>query len=252
MSSSTIQIARHFWNTVGADNVFPRDIGGAVSLALPIDIIYLPELNLKQIGTWLSQRKIPIEKISMGFDVNDRFIHGFILAWRGTGSIFINAMDSEEERRYTIAHEASHFLLDHHIPRERAKKRFGESILKVIDGTRPATDEERIDSALSSVEIKLSTHLLAKDGDGTFDDLEVLNSENDVDSLALELLAPSSQVIQDANPKKSKISFHNFKNQCYHVLRTTYLIPDSVANAYATRLAYKTAGPPSLMSELGF
>lgn len=247
MSPQIVQIAREFWKASGAYNVFPRDISGAVNLVLPIDIVNLSELSLKKIETWLTRRRV-----SVGFEANDRLLHGFILVSRGAGFIFINGTDSEEERRYTIAHETSHFLLDYRLPRERAVKSMGKSILEVIDGFREPTVEERIDGALSSVLIKPYTHLLAKDGDGTFHNLEILNSENEADSLALELLAPSAQVIKETNPKRGKISFYDFKNQCYRVLRTTYLIPDPVADAYASRLTYATIGAPSLMSKLGF
>jgi Zn-dependent peptidase ImmA (M78 family) len=179
-------------------------------------------------------------------------LHGFILISRGSGFIFVNGMDIEEERRYTIAHEASHFLLDYKTPRDVAMKKLGESILEVMDGFREPTIEERIDGTLTSVTIKPYTHLLEKVGDGTFNNIEILNSENEADALALELLAPSSIVIKDINPNKNRISFYDFKNQCYQILRSKYLIPDSIAVAYSSKLAYTATGAPSLVSKLGF
>ena len=113
----------------------------------------------------------------LAFD--DRLLHGFILISRGSGFIFVNGTDSEEERKYTIAHEASHFLLDYKLPRDTAVKKLGRTILEVIDGYREPTIEEKVDGMLYSAMIKPYTHLLEKVGDGTFKNLNILNSEND-------------------------------------------------------------------------
>ncbi|MCB0489877.1 MAG: ImmA/IrrE family metallo-endopeptidase [Cyclobacteriaceae bacterium] len=247
ISSVVTQAAKDFWKRAGRNGVFPCDISGAVNLVLPIDIICLSELSLKKIQLWLTTRKVFID-----LEIDDRLLHGFILISRGCGFIFINGTDTEEERRYTIAHEASHFLLDYKFPRELAVRKLGESILEVMDGYREPTLEERIDGALTSVTIKPYTHLLEKTGDGTFDCLNIQHSENEADALALELLAPSATVIKDTNPNKTKISFYDFKNQCYHILRSKYLIPDSIAEAYSSKLAYVAKGAPSLVSRLGF
>lgn len=241
------QVAKDFWKRAGGNTLFPCDISGAVNLALPIDIVCLSELSLKKIQTWLTERKVFLD-----LEIDDRLLHGFILISKGTGFIFVNGTDTEEERRYTIAHEASHFLLDYKLPRESAVKKLGETILEVMDGYREPTLEERVDGTLTSVTIKPYTHLLEKVGDGTFDRAEILNSENDADELALELLAPHATVIKDTNPNRNKISFYDFKNQCYQILRSKYLIPDTIAEAYSSKLAYVATGAPSLVSKLGF
>ncbi|MEI2740571.1 MAG: ImmA/IrrE family metallo-endopeptidase [Chitinophagaceae bacterium] len=241
------QAAKDFWKSAGGNSIFPCDISGAVNLVLPIDIVCLSELSLKKIKTWLTERKVLLE-----LEIDDRLLHGFILISKDSGFIFVNGTDTEEERRYTIAHEASHFLLDYKLPRESAVKKLGKSILEVMDGYRKPTLKEKVDGTLSSVTIKPYTHLLEKVGDGTFDRVEVLNSENDADELALELLAPNVAVIKDTNPNRNKISFYDFKNQCYQILRNKYLIPGPIAEAYSSKLAYVATGAPSLVSKLGF
>jgi IrrE N-terminal-like domain len=247
ISPIIIQVAKDFWKVAGGNNLLPCDITGAVNLALPIDIVSLSELSLKKIQSWLIERKVFFD-----LEIDDRLLHGFILISRGTGFIFVNGTDTEQERRYTIAHEASHFLLDYKLPRDNAVKKLGETILEVMDGLREPTIRERIDGALSSVMIKPFTHLLEKVGDGTFNNFEVLNSENDADALSLELIAPCLSVIKDTNPYKTKISFYDFKNKCYQVLRSKYQIPDSIAEGYSSKLAYIATGAPSLVSKLGF
>ena len=241
------QVAKDFWKSAGGNSVFPCDISGAVNLVLPIDIVCLSELSLKKIQTWLTERKVFLD-----LEIDDRLLHGFILISKGSGFIFVNGTDTEEERRYTIAHEAGHFLLDYKRPREIAVKKLGESILEVMDGYREATNEEQIDGTLTSVSIRPYTHLLEKVGDGSFNNMDILDSENDADALALELLAPHATVIKDTNPNRNKISFYDFKNRCYQVLRSKYLIPDSIAEAYSSKLVYVAIGSPSLADKLGF
>src|SRR6478736_3982828 len=126
ISPLTIQTAKEFWKTAGNNSSYPCDISGAVSLALPIDIVCLSELSLKKIENWLTERKVFFE-----LEISDRLLHGFILISRGCGFIFVNGTDSEEERRYTIAHEAGHYLLDYKLPRDAAVKKLGKSILEV-------------------------------------------------------------------------------------------------------------------------
>ncbi|OJY92693.1 MAG: hypothetical protein BGP13_19220 [Sphingobacteriales bacterium 40-81] len=247
ISPIIIQTAKDFWKNAGGNNTFPCDITGAVNLVLPIDIVSLSELSVNKIQSWLNERKVFFD-----LEIDNRLLHGFILIARGAGFIFINGTDTEEERRYTIAHEASHFLLDYQLPRANAVKKLGDGILEVMDGYREPTIEERIDGTLTSISIKSYTHLLEKIGDGTFDNTEILNAENGADELALELLAPHSIVIKDTNPNRNKISFYDFKNQCYQILRNKYMIPASISEAYSSKLAYIATGAPSLLSKLGF
>jgi Zn-dependent peptidase ImmA (M78 family) len=246
ISSIVTQAGKDFWKRAGGNGAFPCDISGAVNLVLPIDIVSLSELSVIKIQNWLIARKVFLD-----LEIDDRLLHGFIIISKGSGFIFVNGTDTEEERRYTIAHEVSHFLLDYKLPRELAVKKLGESILEVLDGYREPTLEERIDGTLTSVTIKPYTHLLEKTGDGTFDSMNIQNSENNADALALELLAPSTNVIKDTNPARAKISFYDFKNKCYLILRSKYLIPDSIAETYSSKLAYLATGAPSLVSRLG-
>lgn len=246
-NSHITKLADDFWKAGGGRTSLPYDIVGAVSVALPIDIVSLSNLSVRNIENWLAQRKIPIN-----IGLEDRFLHGFILVSRGNGFIFVNGTDSEEERRYTVAHEVSHFLLDYRLPREDAVKKLGLGILEVIDGRREATILERIDGALYAVLTKLYTHLLEKVGDGSYQSWDVQQAENDADTLAIELLAPRSEIIKNFYPTKVRLSFNSVKDQCFRDLRYKYLIPKSVAETYSTRIAYSVTGGPSLLDHFGF
>lgn len=246
-NSHTSKIAEEFWKAAGGRASAPYDIYGAVNLALPVDIVSLSNLSVKNIEKWLAQRKIVIN-----IGLEDRFLHGFILVSRGNGFIFVNGTDPEEERRYTVAHEISHFLLDYRLPRENAVKKLGPGILDVIDGRRDATILERIDGALYAVLAKPYTHLLEKLGDGSYENWDVQQAENDADDLAIELLAPRSEVTKSFYPIKTRLSFNSVKDQCYHEFRDKYLIPKYIAEIYSTRIAYEVTGGPSLLDQFGF
>lgn len=241
------KIAKDFWASYGMKPNPPYDIQAAVSLILPVDVVCLSSLSILKIESWLEKRGI-----AFSTGVGNRDLHGFILTYQDSGFIFINGSDPENERRYTIAHEVSHFILDYKIPREMAIKKLGYEIQEVLDGLREPTYEERIDGILSSVNVHLYTHLLEKSTDGSFTDLHVLNSENDADSLALELLAPSAMIIKETKGKNKKTVFEEFKKKCNAILTTKYDLPITIAEEYASRISYGITGGPSILTKLGF
>jgi Zn-dependent peptidase ImmA (M78 family) len=241
-----VRIANEFRFKSGRDKkVASFDISRAISLKLPVDIISLSELTLRKVRQWLIDRNVNIN-----IDFNDRPLHGFILTFRGSGFIFVNGTDTEEERRYTVAHEASHFILDYKLPRDRAIEKLGALILEVLDGYREATTHEMVDGLLSSTSIQPYTHLLEKSGDGSFNSIKIYNSENDADALALELLAPSADIIKDVKSNKPRLAFEEFKTVSYKILIDKYLLPEEIAKEYAIRLAYVSTGGPSLIAKL--
>jgi len=240
-------IAREFWKQTKLKPNPPYDIQGAVNLILPVDIVSLSELSVKKIEQWLEDRNI-----TFSIGVDDRSLHGFILTFKGSGFIFIDGTDLENERRYTIAHEASHFILDYKIPRDKAIERHSVDIIEVLDGLREPSNEERIEGVLSAVSIKPYMHLLEKSGDGAFIDLRILDAENDADSLALELLAPAAKVIREAKQGKKKPVFAEYKDRCLAILMEKYELPGFISEEYASRIAYAVTGGSSILTKLGF
>lgn len=239
-------IAKEFWKKAGFKPKPPYDIQGAVSLNLPIDIVCLSELTVRKIEQWLLNRNVTF---SIGID--DRCMHGFILTKRGNGFIFINGTDNYNERRFSIAHEVSHFLLDYKIPRDKAVESLGVGILEVLDGLRQPSYKERIDGILSTINIQPFTHFLEKSGDGSFASLKVFDAENDADSLALELLAPSTKVIKKVRENSDKLIFSEFRKQCYYLLLENYGLPETISEEYSSRIAYAVLGGPSIITKLG-
>lgn len=243
------RIAYNFWDQLKDwKGNPPYDIMGAISLLLPIDVISLSSLTLCKINKWLSQRKV-----NLSIDANDRPLHGFIVIFRGSGLIFINGTDKEDERRYTIAHEISHFMLDYIIPREKAVVKMGPHITDVLDGLREATILEKVDSIINNVAVAPYTHLLEIEGDGSFQNIKVFNSENRADALAIELLAPKSEVIKRVFlTTKKKLNYDQFKEVAFEFLINEYGLPMQIAKNYSKKLSYQVTKGKSFMNKLGF
>lgn len=241
------KIATEFWNQVPkSKSKPPYDIAGAISLVLPLDIVSLCDLTLKRVDQWLASKGIIVP-----INVSDRHLHGFVLVNQGMGFIFINGTDSEEERLYTIAHETSHFILDYKIPRDKAIRKIGNGIKNVIDGLREATIDEQINGILSGIQVRPFTHLLEKEGNGSFENIKIFDAENNADALAIELLAPHTEVIKSTLTGR-KITFSLFDQRCFNILITKYKLPEPIAEQYSKRLAYAVTGGPSIMNKLGF
>ena len=101
-------VAQDFWQRAGGYTQWPLDLVPAVVFTLPLDIVALPDLSIAQIEGWLEQRSTAYR-----FPCASRDLHGCLLINCGAGLIFIDSQDDEAERRFTIAHELAHFLIDY-------------------------------------------------------------------------------------------------------------------------------------------
>ncbi|WDF54338.1 ImmA/IrrE family metallo-endopeptidase [Mucilaginibacter sp. KACC 22063] len=247
VNNYAVSVAKEFWSATGLSTEPPFDIAGAVSLLFPIDIVQLSELSTAKIDHWFSARNVNIQT-----HVQDRPLHGFVVFSRGVGFMFINGTDDEQERRYTIAHEVSHFLLDYKIPRDKIIKKLGAEVEEVLDGIREPSSKEMVEGIIKHVAVKPFTHLLEKEGDGSFENLQVYYAENNADTLALELLAPASRIKAETLKEKKKLSHTDFCKICNELLVHRYKLPTQIATDYAKVLAYRATGGPSIMDKLGF
>lgn len=168
---------------------YPRDLAVEAPYQLSVETVPIPRLTTAHVADWTSKRKVP-------HPISDthRDIYGCMVAWKGSALLFHDTGDSEDEQRFTVAHEVAHFVLDHVIPRERALRYFGEGILPVLDGKRDASLEERLSSVFGQVPLGVQVKLMDRTPSGHLASGAIAEAERRADRLALEFLAPAELV----------------------------------------------------------
>ena len=224
------RVTEHFWNQIGSEITYPLDLSYIISRSFPLSVIMLPQLRVTRVESWFQQQGIPFR-----FLCQDRSLCGCIIAVRGSGFIFADSSDPDDERRYTIAHEVAHFLLDYLYPRQKVLQLFGDSIRPVLDGERTPTETEMLDALLSRVKLGTYTDLMPRSNKGDIDQAYILPAEEKADRFALELLSPAGQVLSQValqDPMTVNESTHITKQ----VLTSVYGLPPTVAKKYSAYL----------------
>lgn len=208
----------------------------------PAACVRLPELRISKLRDWLwrHQALIPPGLTAC----RDRRLRGGVVAWRGFGLLFADRDDTEDEQRFTLAHEAAHYLRDHLYPRCDLLSRFGPAIQPVLDGLRPPTREERIDALLAHASLTFHTHLLERDvaPDPSLDALEA-----DADAFACEILAPIA-ALEARFPSLS--ADENTVREVQAALCADYRLPPKPALAYARAFVAERGAPVTLLHRL--
>ena len=151
------RIADDFWRRVpDLADVRPRPIRAAVEAALPMTVVDgVDPLTPAAIASWLLRHGHVVHA-----DGDERLL-GCLHAARGHGHLFVAPGQDEDGERFTVAHEAAHFLLHHDLPRREA----GGGVLAVLDGDRPATPAERLGGALAARPVRPHVHLYRGDSE---------------------------------------------------------------------------------------
>jgi hypothetical protein len=121
---------------------------------------------------------------------------GCMYADSGHGFIFVCGADEPAEQRFTLGHDAAHFLVDYWWPRLRVIEALGSSVIDVLDGRRPARPAERVSALLAHVRVGPHWHLIPRPGADPDSDARVACAEDRADDLGLELVAPRKRVVQ--------------------------------------------------------
>lgn len=225
--------ARDFWLLVGSEPPYPRDLEEAVVWALPLDVRKVARLKVSDVEAVARKVGLPYR-----FGGGDRRLCGCLLAYNSSGVIFLDTADTQDERRFTLAHELAHFLLDYQAPRERALTALGEGIRPVLDGLRPATVEERIHAVMSDAPLGVLSHLMERPSGG-MPSSAALSVESRADRMALELLAPTASVSKEAHRLRD-LTYNERLSRLRHTLEGKYGLPTATAGWYAGTMLRKS------------
>ncbi len=228
-----------FWIRVGELEPFPRRLEGPVAWALPLAIIKLPRLRVEDVA-----RRLPEVGIAFRASTPDRALHGCLVAFGGKGMIFLDGTDSEDELRFSLAHEAAHFMIDYAWPRDLAIRRLGPGVAEVLDGRRLPTVQERVDSVLGGAPIGVHTHLMARLPSGEIGCGRISGAEQRADRLALELLSPEDVVLR--RHRSRALPETAAEHHLQVLLQGDFGLPLSVARDYARFLTGRHRQPPSV------
>ena len=232
--------AEEFWKEAGGPAPFPRDLEDAVMWALPLAVLKVPRLWVHDVRALLRERRIP-----SCLPAPDRPLRGCLVAHQGKGCVLMDGTDPPDERRFTLAHEAAHFMLDYLEPRRRAVARLGAGIVDVVDGRRAPRVDERIDAVLTGTPIGVHTHLMDRRADGVIGCAGIAGVEDRADRLALELLAPAAEVERRLAGAGRLPRFADAVARATAMLRDELGLPPAVAGPYARALYRERYGGPS-------
>lgn len=218
----------------------PEDLASEIESRLCITVEPMEHPTPERMSQWLQQRGWFHQPEDL-----PRSVHGCMVWDAGDGVLFFNSRDGEAEQRFTLAHEASHFVLDHLLPLRRAVDVFGESILEVFDGEREPTHEESLTALFERVSLTPRTDLIRRSESGYYTHGDVMVSERRADQLALELLAPAALV--------RPLLEGTTETEATHHVQFRFGLPRQVARAYVISLRRRLRKPRfSSQSFLGF
>ena len=219
-------LVRDFWIAAGGEEPFPRTLEGALGMALPVTLVRLPGLHTDAARAWLRARRRDLL-----LAVPSRPLHGCLIAHRGNGIIFVDAADSLDEQRFSLAHEIAHFLVDYILPRRRALALLGDDFVDVLDGRRSATAGERLASLFQGHSTRPHVSLMQRSVAGS-DALTVWQIEHRADRVALALLAPPEEVLAIAQGN----TLEERRGCAERALTRDYGLPPTPAQRYAAEL----------------
>ncbi|MCZ2342972.1 MAG: hypothetical protein LC104_14455 [Bacteroidales bacterium] len=189
------RLASAFWDRVGGYPAPPRDLEPLIPLHLgAVFVTALPAVSRVIIRDWLNRR--PGIPAPPGSD-DPRPAFGCVVAYRGLCAIFIDCTLSPALRRVIVAHELGHYLAEYEWPRQRLIRRLGPSVRPVLDGERPPSNHERWAAQLAGVTFGVHTHYLDREYN-LIQDSQNYQSEALANAMALELLAPASEILMEA------------------------------------------------------
>jgi hypothetical protein len=238
--------AEKFWDQAAIAEPFPRSLERALAWALPLTVVKLPRLGLLELRNWLEHRNI-----AFTLSIPNRWLRACLIARVGYGFIFLDGADADDERRFSLAHELAHFILDYLEPRQKVLELLGDAGHEILDEQRAPTAEERLRGVLHGVQLTTYLHFMERTSSGAVPHLQTLEAEDRADRLALELLAPKETVLARLDGKgvdwRSATAFTLVRE----TLRREFGLPLTVVEHYGQMLVMHRQHPTSFRQWLG-
>jgi hypothetical protein len=238
--------AEKFWGQAGITEPFPRSLERAVAWALPLTVVKLPRLGLLELRNWMEQRNIFFSLV-----IPNRRLRACLIVRVGHGFIFLDGSDADDERRFSLAHELAHFILDYLDPREKALDLLGDAGHEILNGQRTPTAEDRLRGVLHGVQLTTYLHLMERTSAGMVERFQVLEAEDRADRLALELLAPKVKVLARLAGNGVDWRSATVHALVQETLRQEFGLPEAVAEHYGQMLIMHRQQPTSFRQWLG-
>jgi len=227
------ELARTYWELARMQEPFPRNLRRSIARAVPLSLMFVPKLSIRA-----ALERLANSGFVCKMPGKDRPLRACLVARSGHGIALIDGSDGDDEQRFSIAHELAHFLRDYSTLRARVVRRLGEPALQVLDGERPATEQERLQALLGNVPLGCHFHLRERDQDGRPLTPPIARAEDDADRLAYELLAPAEHIL--ANAPSSRQSLVRRLRECYG-------LPEIQASRYAAMLVPPARTDPLIL-----
>jgi hypothetical protein len=240
LDNASQDVVNLFWQCCGEVEPFPRNLERSIALAFPVAIVKLPRLRLRDVESWLQRRGTAFQ-----FNCRSRSVRGCLIGFGGMGFIFVDGADPDDERRFTLAHEIAHFIIDYWQPREKVIQKLGGRVIEVLNGLRPPNVNERVYALLASTSIGVHTNLMERDGGNS----ELWAIESRADKIALALLAPPEVVLSEVDVSASK--FEQRQAVITTTLRNHFGLSTLVARTYSRSLLTTIGKGPSWLESIG-
>ena len=245
MDAGEAHWASWFWKRAGGRSAPPVDIGYAATCALAIGIRPINGLTTSTAMGHLENIGFPCAD-----GVDERELHGCIAVGPRGAMILVEMRDDEAQRRFTIAHEVAHYILEVHRHHRRAAQKMGLYYVDILYGSREAAPSERIDAWLNNVRSSAITHFMDRDPNGRYGCGTTLEAECVADRLAIEILAPRAEMVRDALDY-GKLPFRDLSDAVRQIAEQRFGLPGAVAAPHANRIAWSLTRGPSTAERFG-
>ncbi len=235
-----------FWRLAGGRGEYPQDIRSAAPFALPLSIHSIRSLSVASASRFYARGGIASPRAA-----RDRRLRGCISISVGGGMILVEANDDVRQKRFTIAHEVAHYIIEVSRHSERAETRMGKRWLGVLYGERAASESERIDAWLANVRSAPFAHFMDRVPSGGIGCGETLRAECRADALALDLLAPRAEFVRAIGARGEPV-FRDSVEAARLIAQRKFGLPAAIASEYAARVAWGLRRGASTAERFGF